>query len=556
MREAFRYRGVFLDISRGKIPQMNYLKALITWLAERKVNVFQLYCEDKVALDSHPKIGRVTGTLSKEEVAELAKYCEEHGIELQPCFQTFSHMHGVLRTPGYENMSENAGLFSFSVCEPAVLNFISDEFEEVLPLFRSHTVNLNMDEAYDLGTGKSKDLVSEQGKGRTYLNFILEVAAVARINGTTKIQIWGDLIQNHPGLVSQLPDDVILMDWNYNNQETYPSLDAFEKSGRTFWAAGGTGTWDTIFPRIHTIYRNMSEYCAEAAEKGAEGFLITDWGDYGHMQPAGLSLYEYAIGTRQMLDPSRVEDPKEWEDALFPEMFRDRRVEDAFRQLIHSDTAEGIQTGFKSMSIYAFFDDMLSGLSVFGNENYPKARESALEILQEDGVFAGDLLREALKDPESKVDAFDTWYEKELFGRTFARELLLVADMMAFAGEKQLLGLRIRKEVEGGLSERKILERAFRIHLLYAKLQKIRSEFVSVWKLRSREIGIETSLSMFDQLGVSLAEATRWLGAQRLKIDRGEDPENTLDSYVRNHPHCILWTADFENLWDRAYPWQ
>ena len=80
----------------------------------------------------------------------MDRHCCRHFMELQPCIQTYSHMHGVLRTPGYEMLSENQDLFSLAAGKEEVYEFLEEELAEVLPWFSSKTVNITMDEAYDL----------------------------------------------------------------------------------------------------------------------------------------------------------------------------------------------------------------------------------------------------------------------------------------------------------------------------------------------------------------------------------------------------------------------
>jgi len=68
------YRGVMLDVSRGKIPNRKKLEEVIRLLASYKYNVLQLYIEDCYILQSHPLLSRSNGYYTKEEVAYLDAY--------------------------------------------------------------------------------------------------------------------------------------------------------------------------------------------------------------------------------------------------------------------------------------------------------------------------------------------------------------------------------------------------------------------------------------------------------------------------------------------------
>jgi hypothetical protein len=67
-------------------------------------------------------------------------------------------------------------------------------------------------------------------------------------------------------------------------------------AGRPFWLCPGTSSWNTIVGRT----RNMTDNCASAASAavgyGAEGYLITDWGDNGHLQYLPVSEPGFAYG--------------------------------------------------------------------------------------------------------------------------------------------------------------------------------------------------------------------------------------------------------------------
>ena len=550
-RPRFASRGILLDVSRGKIPDMDYLERLVGWMADMGYNILQLYCEDKLALKEHPKVGELTGVFTERQIRALDALCQSYFVELQPCIQTYSHMHGVLRLPGYSDLAENESLFSLAAGNEEVYAFLEDGLAEVLPWFTSRTLNINMDEAYDLGTGFSKEAVEQQGKGPVFIRHICRVIELARRHGAEKILLFGDAVHKYPELLDQLPENVVLIDWNYNAQKSYPSLQEYPGLGREFWAAGGVGSWNSIFPRVYNSYVNLTDYSAQAERCGAQGFLVTDWGDYGHMQPLGLSLYGYLLGGCQVYGPPDGGIPA-FEEASWPLIFPDQRVGEAFRALMDSNLAPGIQTDFKTMTIYYFFDDMLDGLAMRGNERYPRISPEAFCILEEKGREAEELLNRAGETVSEWAFPDDNW--QALFGRSLLEELRLAAGMTRFVGEKgRLAGQILEQMAAPQTGEAEILKLICGIRHLYERFERLREQFVSVWLLRARRTGIETSLSLFDRAGVQMGRTAIWLAEQRKALlARGR-----LDiPYTAARDYQVLWTADFQNLWDRAYPWQ
>ena len=553
---AFAHRGIMLDVSRGKMASLTYLKQLVALMADLQYNILQLYSEDKLALEKHPKVGALTGTYDQAQIRELDACCRAHFIELQPCIQTYSHMHGLLTVPGYSHLAENDGLFSLAAGNEDVYAFLEDELRETLPWFSSTTLNINMDEAYDIGTGFSKEAVAQEGSGQVFLAHICRVVAIARKHGAQTILLWGDIAAKYPQLLHALPENVVVVDWNYNPQETYPSLDAFDGYPGAFWAAGGVSTWNSIFPRMYNACTNLATFSTQARQKGATGFLVTDWGDYGHMQPLGLSLYGYLVGANQAYCAGTPAAEMS-EAALHPLLFCDQNVAEAFRLLMDSNLSPHLQTGFKTMSIYYFFDDMLCGLAMRGSQHYPQLTRETFPPLLACGERACTLLAQALADA-----AFDRYpYPDEnwraLFGRSFVLELLLSARMTRYIGQKGRLCFQILDALaDPATVGDDLLALVAAIRMLYAELVEIRRLFDEVWVLRADRRGIESAMSLFDTAGVQLGQTVKWLAQQRQGLLRGEPLDAGLEHYSAGQACRILWTADYQNLWDRAYPWQ
>jgi hexosaminidase len=550
----YENRGVFIDVSRGKMPSIDYLKNLVSYLSDLKYNILQLYVEDKFKLQSDPTIGEITGAYSDEQIRELDYWCRAHQIDLQPCIQTYSHLHGLLTLPEYSELAENGNLFSLAAGNEKVYEFIDRIFSEALPWFSSNTININMDEAYDLGTGFTKDAVDKSGKGIVYLEHIKRVAAIARKYGAEKIIIWGDIALKYKELLKMLPQDVIVCDWNYNPLTKFPSLDTLQDAGISYWAAGGISTWNSLFPRVHNMYTNLINYSSESKRKGASGFLVTDWGDYGHFQPLGLSLYGYMVGAQQSYRPNLI-DEKLIEFNTWPLLFPDQRVADAFRLLMDTNLAPNVMTDFKTMSIYYFFDDLFDGLAMNGNERYPKLIKESFDIFEANGVKAEEIMVEILA--ENLKQEFPDQYWENLFGSNFLEELRFAARTIKYTGVKGKLSLDIKNRFRSGLiTPEEILSYIVEIKKLYGEFVLIRRDFEEIWCKRAYWKGIESTLLIFDKAAVQLSKAVYWLSEQYRHTKQGNEPDTQMESYTAGKQYKILWTADFREMWDRAYPWQ
>jgi hypothetical protein len=303
----FPRRGVMLDISRDRVPTMATLYALIDLLASWKINEVQLYTEHTFAYQRHPIVWQHASPMTGEEILALDRFCRERFVDLVPNQNSFGHMHRWLVHPQYRHLAEVPEGFDFALAltprpfglSPAVqetLPFLAGLYDELLPHFSSAYFNVGCDETFDLGKGRSKALVEAQGVGRVYLDFLKKVAQLVQERGRT-MQFWGDIILSHPELVPELPKDVIALAWGYEADHPFEAQGAlFAQAGVPFYVCPGTSSWQTLVGRTANMRGNLQNAAENGLKHGARGYLITDWGDFGHWQPPMVSYAGFAYG--------------------------------------------------------------------------------------------------------------------------------------------------------------------------------------------------------------------------------------------------------------------
>ena len=304
----FPHRGVMLDISRDKVPTMETLYGLVDLLASWKINQFQLYTEHTFAYQQHPEGWANASPMTGEEILPLDAYCQARFVELVPNQNTFGHMERWLKHERYLPLAEapdgsmtpwevyHHGPFSLAPTDPASLDLIRTLFDELLPHFSSTQLNIGCDETFDIGQGRSKQAVEEQGAGRVYLDFLLKLYRESKRRGRT-MQFWGDIITQHPDLVGELPRDSIALEWGYEFDHPFEQHGAmFADSGIPFYVCPGTSSWNCVAGRTQNTLDNLRNAAQNGLKHGAIGYLITDWGDRGHWQPLPISYLGYAYG--------------------------------------------------------------------------------------------------------------------------------------------------------------------------------------------------------------------------------------------------------------------
>ncbi len=306
----FDVRAYMLDISRDKVPTMGTLRLIVDLLAKFEYNQLQLYTEHTFAYSAHRDVWAAASPLTAEEIRELDAYCALRGIDLVPNQNSFGHLERWLVKPAYNHLAELPqggaplpwGGFKkepTTLCptDPASLAFLDGLYAELLPNFASGLFNIGCDETFDLlGGGRSAAAVRERGAGRVYLDFLKQVAALARKHGKRPM-FWGDVILKHPELVPELPKDLIALDWGYEGNHPFQEEAAkFRAAGLDFYVCPGTSAWNSLAGRVENMRENM--IAAERAGRlhGACGFLVTDWGDGGHWQPLAASLPGLVFG--------------------------------------------------------------------------------------------------------------------------------------------------------------------------------------------------------------------------------------------------------------------
>ena len=298
-RPDFMRRGVMLDVSRNKVPTMVTLKKLVDIFASWKINEIQLYTENTFAYQNHSVVWEGFSPMTAGEILELAQFCRDRFIDLVPNQTSFGHMDQWISHDQYKDLTELTGPNLGHVLSPAVpgsLNLMSELYAELLPNFSSHYFNINCDETQELGTGRSKEMVEKIGKGRVYLNYILQLKnEVDKYNRTT--QFWGDIILNYPELIPELPKDMIALVWGYSANYPFDSnCKKFRDAGCPFYVCPGTSSWGSLVGRNQEAFANLKNAAMNGQKHGAMGYLNTDWGDGGHWQPLSVSYPTYLFG--------------------------------------------------------------------------------------------------------------------------------------------------------------------------------------------------------------------------------------------------------------------
>lgn len=527
---ALAERGVLLDVCRSKVPTLATLKEVVEKLSFFKINQFQMHNEHAYYFPRHPAIGATGDRLTNEEILELDAHCRRHHVDLVPNLQSFGHMMNILTLPQYRHLAETKLGWSLAPTVEESYRFLDELYADLLPAFSSPQFNINCDETYDLGRGRSAQRMKEIGPGRLYLGHMLRVHDLVTSYGK-RMQMWGDILLQHPEVIADLPTDITLLDWQYEAQDTYPSTALLAQSGKRFIVCPGTSSWNTLFPRIDNANQNIRILAREGAERGAAGLLNTDWGDGGHYQPLGNSWYGYAYGAEQAwsggITPDEVFDPAF--GLLFFGAEKGQIVVEAIRSLGAVNGLPGIPLGNASNTVFALFDEPLAGRMI---EALPP---ETVAQMREAGCAA--------------AEAFEAAAPGNCEEHTL-REMAFSARLVEEAGKKVELSQRIRSgwaqlasgEAPGAAARQEITAWIAALDERWETMIRLRGEFIDLWQARAKPEGMKEALRLYRGTLARYDIAAHWLRGQQQAAASGQPLDATLSGYGTGE-YCILWAA-------------
>lgn len=452
-------RGFYHDVTRGRVPTLDRLKKLADLCAFYKINQLQLYVEHSYLFERLGGLFSDRDPLTESDIREFDAYCDNLGIELVPSLSGFGHLYELLRTKQYTHLCELAvdekepfSLYdrmahhTLDVSNPESESLVKDLITEYAALFRSDKFNVCADETFDLGKGKNKERAEREGSTTgLYMEFLVKLCNIVKACGKTPM-FWGDILQEFPEKNDLLPEGTVCLYWNYEPDAVDDKLKGLTDAGiRHLYVCPGVHGWNHLMNRYDHAYDNISAICRFAEKYQAQGVLVTDWGDYGHVNDPDFSTPGLIYGAAFS-----------WQGSIMPKEEIDRMI---------SVIEYGDRSGklMEHISRLAVGEDVTWGQLVCYKENrvwdqfVPEpddVRNSKLTLA------IGEGYRMLLQLPESQRERFSAYL---------------------LAAEGQVLLNRVWKLINGNeASEQKDSRLAESLRLWYREYQKL-------WRRSSRE---------------------------------------------------------------------
>lgn len=292
-------RGFLMDISRDKIPTLATLRALIDKMAALKMNHLELYVEGfSFEYPSFPGINTLETPITAKEFVELERYAAIRAIDLCGNQNGFGHMTKWLEKKEFNSMAECPHGYPFQYgkfrvkfpastlnpLDPRSIEHVKKMLNDILPYSQSKYFNINCDEPFELGLGKSKKACKEQGVGKVYVDFVSQLVEHVNQQGKTAL-VWGDVLLHHPEVLPDLPAGMIFLDWGYDYDYPFDEhMKMLSDLHVRFIGCPGTSSWCSFASRKRDMLATTNNAALAIKKYGGMGMITTDWGDYGHLQ--------------------------------------------------------------------------------------------------------------------------------------------------------------------------------------------------------------------------------------------------------------------------------
>ncbi len=295
----FAYRGFYHDVTRGKVPTLPTLKALVDRMVYLKMNSLQLYVEHAYPFEECREIAERWGAITPQELCELDAYCRERFVDFIPSLATFGHMYEILRKEPYRHLRvlsdfeethnfriERMRHHTINPEHPESFGVVKSLIGQYMPNFGSDYFNICCDETFDL-----EESCGERA-GALYVDFVKSIIREVKSHGKTAM-MWADILEKHPETIAELPEDTVFLSWDYSKTVEKAKIEKIAAFGRPQIVCPGTSSWSNLCESIPVSEDNIGRMAEYGYACGAIGMLNTNWGDFGN--PCSLELAEFGL---------------------------------------------------------------------------------------------------------------------------------------------------------------------------------------------------------------------------------------------------------------------
>lgn len=282
-------KAVYLDF-RTQVMTLQAMKTLAREAADKGMNAIVVEWEATFPFEENLTL-RNRFAFSPDEVREFIDFCSDLNMEVIPLQNCFGHSEYILRHDRYAALKEDKRDRSqicpmkIDLAEPVFRSI----FSEIAAMHPSRYLHIGCDETRLLGHCPiCRKKAEEQGISALYADYVTKMCRIVTDLGKTPM-VWADILLKHPEALDRLPEEVIIVDWNYGWKPDYfGKMENLEKSGHVIWGACSLRSHpDNLYlVQWRKHLDNIFDYAAYASAHGFAGIINTSWstsGTYGYI---------------------------------------------------------------------------------------------------------------------------------------------------------------------------------------------------------------------------------------------------------------------------------
>jgi hypothetical protein len=287
------WRGVHLGV--GSDDAAAALIQELPKLASLGVNVLVVEVNYSFEFSSHPEL-RGSRCVTKARAQALAKGARGHGIRLIPQLNCLGHQSWskstlplLVRHPEFDEtpgqFPDNKGIYCRSWCpqHPEVNKVVFALIDELIEGFEADAFHVGMDEVF-LIASEHCSRCRGGDPAKLFARAVNDLHAHVVGQRGLEMLLWGDRLldakalgyseweaakNGTQGAIDLIPKDIIVCDWHYGKQATYPSVRALLNKGFRVWPSG----WQPL-----EATKAFSAFARQQKHDRMLGYLCTTWG--------------------------------------------------------------------------------------------------------------------------------------------------------------------------------------------------------------------------------------------------------------------------------------
>lgn len=282
-------RGICIEMLKPAIRDVALMKSYLDAFSRARSNVV-IFLHTPQQMRSWSR-NTSDGGWTKVQMAEIARYARSLQMDV------WGGMGSSFKAADFKELNISNGTNMYDPFVESSYKYLFSLYEELLQTYSPSTLLISHDEiqglsVYAAKSGKSTAEILSTDVGR--INAWLSQRNV-------KTAMWGDMLldfnawdtktgaansQNpffrsgatHLAL-NQLPSDVLILDWHYDDKKDFGSIDYFRQNG--FSIIGSP--WHNP-QAARTLAQSTKKY-------GGQGVITTDWGFWSTLSPVATTLY-------------------------------------------------------------------------------------------------------------------------------------------------------------------------------------------------------------------------------------------------------------------------